>query len=158
LFGDGAGAVVLAASKEPGIIASCLHTDGSYYDELYVDGGASQKTLGVLKMHGKEVFKHAVEKMSSSILEVLQIAGTSLNNVDFVIPHQANLRIMGAIADRLNLAEDKVFISVDKHANTSAASIPLAMAENWGKLTSGKTAVLTALGGGFSWGSVLIKF
>ena len=158
LFGDGAGAVVLKADNECGIISSKLHTDGAYYNELYVDGGPSQNSIGVLKMHGKEVFKHAVEKMSGSITEVLEGSQYALADVNWVIPHQANLRIMKAISDRLGLPEEKVFVTVDIHANTSAASIPLAMAENWARIKKGDVAVLTALGGGFSWGSVLLKF
>jgi len=157
LFGDGAGAVVLQASETPGIIHSKLHTDGSYYDELYVDGGASQNTVGVLKMHGKEVFKHAVEKMGASIREAVEGTEYSLDDVKWVVPHQANLRIMDAIAERLELPKEKVIVTVDKHANTSAASIPLALAENWDKFKSGDLCVLTALGGGFSWGSVLVR-
>ena len=158
LFGDGAGAVILKADNEAGIIASKLHTDGAYYNELYVDGGASQSSVGVLKMHGKEVFKHAVEKMSNSILEVVNSSSYKLEEINWLIPHQANLRIMSAISERIGLSADKVFISVDKHANTSAASIPLAMSENWARIKKGDVAVLTALGGGFSWGSVLLKF
>lgn len=158
LFGDGAGAVVLKADKEAGIIASKLHSDGAYQQELYVDGGASMGKFGTLKMQGKEVFKHAVEKMSASILEVLEGSKYKLSDINWLIPHQANLRIMSAIAERIGLESQKVFVSVDKHANTSAASIPLAMAENWSRIKKGDIAVLTALGGGFSWGSVLLKF
>lgn len=157
LFGDGAGAVVLQASNEAGIIHSKLHTDGSYYDELYVDGGASKGNIGVLKMHGKEVFKHAVEKMSASIKEAVEGTKYNLDDVKWIVPHQANLRIMDAIAERLSLDKNKVIVTVDKHANTSAASIPLALAENWGKFQQGDLCVLTALGGGFSWGSVLLR-
>jgi 3-oxoacyl-[acyl-carrier-protein] synthase-3 len=157
LFGDGAGAVVLKADNEAGIIASKLHSDGAYQQELYTDGGPSMGKMGTLKMQGKEVFKHAVEKMSGSILEVLEAANLKIDDVKWLIPHQANLRIMNSIADRINIAPEKVFVTVDKHANTSAASIPLALAENWSKVKKGDLCVLTALGGGFSWGSVVLK-
>ncbi len=152
LFGDGAGAVVLTKSDEPGIISSALHSDGTYQKELYAN------RADTLKMHGKEVFKHAVEKMSNSILEVVNSSSYKLEDINWLIPHQANLRIMSAISERIGIAQDKVFVSVDKHANTSAASIPLALAENWSRIKKDDVAVLTALGGGFSWGSVILKF
>lgn len=158
LFGDGAGAVVLGASDEAGIISTKLNTDGNYYDELYVSGGVSNKSLGVLKMNGREVFKHAVEKMSGSISAILEANNYKIDDVKWIVPHQANLRIMNAIGDRLGVDESKVVETVSKHANTSAASIPLALCEAEGKIKKGDLVVLTALGGGFSWGSVLLKW
>ena len=158
LFGDGAGAVVVTASDKPGIIASKLYTDGEFYDELYVDGGPSQQKLGVLKMNGKEVFKNAVEKMSGSIESAVADNGFTLTDVNWVVPHQANLRIMDAIAKRLNLDSAKVVETVSKHANTSAASIPLALAHSWNNFKPNDLIVLTALGGGFTWGSVLVRW
>lgn len=150
LFGDGAGAVVLAASDKPGIISSKLHTDGSYYNELYV--------ADFLKMNGKEVFKHAVQKMSDSITDIITANNLTIDEVKWVVPHQANLRIMNAIAERVGIPAEKVIETVSKHANTSAASIPLAICEAHSKFKKDDLIVLTALGGGFSWGSVLLKW
>ncbi len=158
LFGDGAGAIVLSASDKPGIISTKLNTDGSHYDELYVSGGVSQKSIGVLKMNGREVFKHAVEKMSGGIADILASNGKTINDVNWIVPHQANLRIMNAIAERIGIAPEKVIETVSKHANTSAASIPLALCEAQSKFKKDDLIVLTALGGGFSWGSVLLKW
>lgn len=158
LFGDGAGAVVLSASDKPGIISSKLHTDGNYYDELYVSGGPSRNSVGVLKMNGREVYKHAVEKMSGSIVEIVEANNKTLADINWVIPHQANLRIMNAIGEKLGIDSSKVVEAVSRHANTSAASIPLALCEAEGKFKKGDLIVLTALGGGFSWGSVLLRW
>jgi 3-oxoacyl-[acyl-carrier-protein] synthase-3 len=158
LFGDGAGAVVLTASDTPGIISTQLHSDGAYYDQLYVDGGVSRKSVGVLKMHGKEVFKHAVAKMSESILSILKDNNYSMSDVSWIVPHQANLRIMDAIAERIGVDKEKVIATVVKHANTSAATIPLGLDDSWSKFKKGDLIALTALGGGFTWGSVLLKF
>lgn len=159
LFGDGAGAVVLQASDDAGILASKLYTDGSQEDKLYVDGGVgSTQTAGLLRMHGKDVFKHAVPKMGDAALEVAEQAGFSVEDIDWIVPHQANKRIMDAIAKRLDFDEAKIVETVSKHANTSAASIPLAMAENWDNFKAGDNIVLTALGAGFSWGAVAVKF
>lgn len=158
LFGDGAGAVVVTASDKPGIIASQLHSDGTYYDQLYVDGGVSRKSVGVLKMQGKEVFKHAVAKMSDSILSILKDNNFSMNDVSWIVPHQANLRIMDAIAERIGVDKEKVIATVTKHANTSAATIPLGLDDSWSKFKKDDLIALTALGGGFTWGSVLLRF
>ncbi|MBM3580168.1 MAG: ketoacyl-ACP synthase III [Alphaproteobacteria bacterium] len=163
LFGDGAGAVVLQATQEKdrGIIASSLHSDGTLNDILKTSGGASsnQKT-GTIEMSGKEVFKHAVEKMVKSVLSTLNKAGLTTKDIDLLVPHQANLRILNAVATRLEMPEEKVIITVQNHANTSAASIPLALdhANSNGKIKKGDVVVLEALGGGLTWGSVVLKW
>ncbi len=162
LFGDGAGALVLeACNDEEGIIATKLHADGGYHDILYVTGGVSStQTIGQIYMNGREVFRHAVEKMGKSILEVLDDSGYAVEDVDWVVPHQANHRIMTAIADRLNLPNDKMVVDVHRHANTSAATIPLAIGSflEDGKIKKGDLLVLTALGAGLAWGSALIRW
>lgn len=158
LFGDGAGAVVLQASSEAGVLATSLHSDGAFEDELYVDGGvASTQTAGFLRMNGKEVFKHAVEKMSGSISDIVEQNGFALSDVDWVVPHQANKRIMDAIAKRLELPAEKVIETVSLHANTSAATIPLALDVSWDKFKKGDLVALTALGAGFTWGAALVR-
>jgi 3-oxoacyl-[acyl-carrier-protein] synthase-3 len=158
LFGDGAGAVVLQATNEAGIIATKLHSDGAFEDELYVDGGVSlTQTAGLLRMNGKEVFKHAVEKMSNSIVEIVEQNDFYLTDIDWVVPHQANKRIMDAIAKRLELPAEKVIETVSIHANTSAATIPLALDVSWDKFKKGDLIALTALGAGFTWGSALLR-
>jgi 3-oxoacyl-[acyl-carrier-protein] synthase-3 len=163
LFGDGAGAVVLEASAEPGILASALHADGSYSDILSVPGQVSHgKVIGspFLQMDGKAVFKFAVKVLSEAALEVLDAAGMTTQDIDWLIPHQANIRILQATAKKLALAEDKVIVSVDRHGNTSAASVPLALdqAVRGGKIQRGDTLLLEGVGGGFTWGAVLLKF
>lgn len=159
LFGDGAGAVVVQASEQVGILSSCLHTDGSLEEHLYVDGGVgTTQNSGLLRMQGREVFKHAVPKMADAAVEAVSAAGFKLEDVDWVVPHQANKRIMDAIARRLDFPEEKIVETVSKHANTSAASIPLAICENWENFKAGDLVVLTALGAGFSWGAVALKF
>lgn len=159
LFGDGAGAVVLQASNEHGIIASNLHSDGAFEQELFVDGGvASTQTAGLLRMNGKEVFKHAVEKMGNAVAEIVAQNGFVLSDVDWVVPHQANKRIMDAIAKRLELPDEKVIETVSIHANTSAATIPLALDVSTHKFKKGDLIALTALGAGFTWGSVLLRW
>ena len=158
LFGDGAGAAVVTASDTAGIISSQLHSDGTYYDELYVDGGVSRKSVGVLKMQGKEVFKHAVSKMSDSIVSILNSNNLTMKDVNWIVPHQANLRIMDAIAERIGIEKEKVIATVTKHANTSAATIPLGLDDSWNKFKKGDLIALTALGGGFTWGSILMRF
>jgi len=161
LFGDGAGAVVLQASEgESGILYTDIKSEGEHYDLLKSSGGVSTtKQAGFLQMAGKEVFKYAVEKMSSSVVEGLEKLEMSLDDVDLLIPHQANLRIISSIEKKLNLPKEKTIVTLDKQANTSAATIPLALdyAYQNGKLVSGQIIALTALGGGFSWGSALIK-
>jgi 3-oxoacyl-[acyl-carrier-protein] synthase-3 len=163
LFGDGAGAVILQATTEEnrGIIASSLHSDGTLNDILKTSGGvASNQKTGVIEMSGKEVFKHAVEKMVKSVLSTLEKAGLTTKDIDLLIPHQANLRILNAVATRLELPEDKVVLTVQNHANTSAASIPLALdkANRENRIKNGDVLVLEALGGGLTWGSVVLRW
>jgi 3-oxoacyl-[acyl-carrier-protein] synthase-3 len=162
LFGDGAGAVVLQATdKDHGIIASSLHSDGTLNDILKTSGGpASNQKTGFIEMAGKEVFKHAVEKMVKSVLSTLDKAGLTTKDIDLLIPHQANLRILSAVATRLELPEEKVVLTVQNHANTSAASIPLALdqANRENRIKDGDILVLEALGGGLTWGSVVLKW
>lgn len=158
LFGDGAGAVVLQASDEAGVLATSLHSDGSYEDELFVDGGVGETgTAGLLRMNGKEVFKHAVDKMSNSIVDISEQNGFTLADIDWVVPHQANKRIMDAIAKRLDVPAEKVIETVSIHANTSAATIPLALDVSWDKFQKGDLVALTALGAGFTWGAALVR-
>jgi 3-oxoacyl-[acyl-carrier-protein] synthase-3 len=163
LFGDGAGAVLLQATTElnKGIIASDIHSDGSLNDILKTSGGvAFNQSSGFITMEGKEVFKHAVEKMSKSVLAVLDKAGLKIENVDLLVPHQANLRILNSVATRLKIPNEKVVLTVQNHANTSAASIPLALdfASKNGKIKSGDVVVLEALGGGLTWGSIVLRW
>ncbi len=161
LFGDGAGAVILQATQEDsGIIACNLHSDGSLNDILKTSGGTSTQKSGFIEMSGKEVFKHAVEKMSKSVLTVLKDAQLTIQDVDLLVPHQANARILSAVATRLGIPEEKVIITVENHANTSAASIPLALdhANSNGRIKKNDVLVLEALGGGLTWGSVVLKW
>ncbi|VAV98938.1 3-oxoacyl-[acyl-carrier-protein] synthase, KASIII [hydrothermal vent metagenome] len=167
LFGDGAGAVVLSAtpsagtSADRGILSSHLHSDGRYNELLYVDGGVSStKSTGYLRMKGKEVFRHAVVNLASVVREALDFNGLTTGDVDMVIPHQANKRILDATIRKLKIDPSKVAVTVDRHANTSAASIPLALdvmvKEN--RIAQGDIVVLEAMGGGFTWGSCLIRW
>lgn len=163
LFGDGAGAVILQATdeKNSGIIDSNLYSDGSLNDILKTNGGVSfNQNSGFIEMTGKEVFKHAVEKMSKSVTSLLEKANLKVSDIDLLIPHQANSRILCAVANRLNLAEDKVIITVENHANTSAASIPLALdyAVKNNKVKKGDLVVFEALGGGLTWGSIVLRW
>ncbi len=167
LFGDGAGALVLAAepaTAEPaprGVLASYLAADGRHYDDLYVDGGPSTTgTTGHLRMNGQEVYRHAVAALSAAVTEVLARAGLGLDDVAWIAPHQANKRILDAVAKRLGVAADRVLVTVDRHANTSAASIPLALdlAAADGRLRRGDLVVATAMGGGFTWGAVALRW
>lgn len=162
LFGDGAGAIVLAAEDgERGVLATRLHADGAHNQLLYVDGGAGTTgTVGKLRMKGREVFRHAVVNLASVLKEVLEEAGESIDNVDWVVPHQANARILDATAKKLNLAPEKVIKTVDMHANTSAASVPLALdtAVRDGRIKAGDLLVLEAMGGGFTWGASVIRY
>jgi len=163
LFGDGAGAVLLRASDTPGILATDLHADGRHVDILCVPGTVSGgKVLGdpLLKMDGQAVFKLAVGVLESTARTVLEKAGRSTEQVDWLIPHQANIRIMQATARKLKLPLDKVIVTVDAHGNTSAASIPLALdvAVRDGRIRPGHTVLLQGVGGGFTWGSVLLDF
>ena len=162
LFGDGAGAVVLSAAEdsERGILASKLHAQGRYGDMLYVDGGPSTTgTVGHVRMHGREVFRHAVTNLASVLGEVLELASLSADAIDWVVPHQANLRIIDATARKLGLAPGRVVVTVDRHANTSAASVPLALdvAVRDGRIKPGDLVALEAMGGGFTWGAALVR-
>ena len=161
LFGDGAGAVVLKGeSGEAGIIATRLHADGRHNQLLYVDGGPSTTgTVGKLRMRGSEVFRHAVTNLASVMTEVLDIAGLKPADIDWVVPHQANARILDATARKLGLDPAKVIVTVDVHANTSAASVPLALdlAVRDGRIKQGDLIVLEAMGGGFTWGACALR-
>ncbi|PIW56329.1 MAG: 3-oxoacyl-ACP synthase [Sphingomonadales bacterium CG12_big_fil_rev_8_21_14_0_65_65_10] len=163
LFGDGAGAVVLEAregEQERGVIASKLHADGEHKELLYVDGGPSSTgTVGKLRMKGREVFRHAVVNLAEVLGEVLEEAGVAVEQIDWVVPHQANARILDATARKLGLPAEKVVVTVDRHANTSAASVPLALdtAIRDGRIKQGDLVMLEAMGGGFTWGASLLK-
>lgn len=163
LFGDGAGAVVLEAADTPGVLASALHADGSHHPILCVPGGVSAgQVIGdpFLRMDGQAVFKFAVKVLGDVALEVLEHAGVSIAEVDWLIPHQANVRIIQATAKRLGVPMEKVIATVDRHGNTSAASIPLALdlAVRDGRIRSGQRLVMEGVGGGFTWGAVLLQF
>ncbi len=166
LFGDGAGAVVLEAAPAdasmdgPGILGTRLHADGAQHDLLYVDGGPSTtQTTGHVRMKGREVFRHAVVNLTNVLNEVLEETGVSADQIDWVVPHQANARILDATAKKLGISPDKVVVTVDRHANTSAASVPLALdvARKDGRIKSGDLVMLEAMGGGFTWGASLIR-
>ncbi len=165
LFGDGAGAVILEARESddpgaPGILATKLHADGTHNQLLFVDGGAgSTGTVGKLRMKGKEVFRHAVTNLADVLREVLQDTGVHADDLDWVVPHQANKRILDGTAKKLGLPPEKVIVTVDRHANTSAASVPLALdvAVRDGRIRPGHLVMLEAMGGGFTWGASLIR-
>jgi 3-oxoacyl-[acyl-carrier-protein] synthase-3 len=165
LFGDGAGAVVLEARESedpdaPGIIANKLHADGAHNDLLYVDGGPSTTgTVGKLRMTGKEVFRHAVTNLRQVLRDVLENTGYTAEDIDWVVPHQANVRILDATAKKLGLPAEKVVVTIAKHGNTSAASVPLALdtAVRDGRIKPGHLVMLEAMGGGFAWGASLIR-
>lgn len=166
LFGDGAGAVVLTAEEgagttaDRGILSTHLHSDGRQHDLLYVDGGASTtQTTGHLRMEGREVFRHAVVNLADAVRESLEANGISIEDVDWLVPHQANKRILDATAKKLKIPADKVIVTVDDHANTSAASIPLALATGVGdgRIKTGDLVLMEAMGGGFTWGSALVR-
>ncbi|MEO1967336.1 MAG: beta-ketoacyl-ACP synthase III [Sphingomonadaceae bacterium] len=164
LFGDGAGAIVLeaqdVADDGPGILASKLHADGAHQELLYVDGGpATTGTVGKLRMKGREVFRHAVVNLADVLREVLEQAGFVASDIDWVVPHQANARILDATARKLGLPAEKVVVTVDQHANTSAASVPLALdqAVRDGRIQRGQLVMLEAMGGGFTWGAALLR-
>ena len=166
LFGDGAGAIVLEGQESDadtgrGILATKLHADGRYNDLLYVDGGPSTTgTVGKLRMKGREVFRHAVVNLAAVLEETLVIAGLTSADVDWVVPHQANARILDATSRKLGLSPDKIVVTVDRHANTSAASVPLALdvAVRDGRIQPNAIVVLEAMGGGFTWGAAVLRF
>jgi 3-oxoacyl-[acyl-carrier-protein] synthase-3 len=162
LFGDGAGAVVLEAEEgEAGILSTKLHADGRHNGMLFVDGGPSTTgTVGKLRMRGREVFRHAVVNLAEVLNEVLSEIGLTSADIDWVVPHQANARILDATAKKLGLSPDKVIVTVDRHANTSAASVPLALdvAVRDGRIKRGDLLVLEAMGGGFTWGAAALRY
>jgi len=167
LFGDGAGALVVQAEQsngeagERGILSTHLHTDGRYYDLLYVDGGpSSTQTTGHLRMQGPEVFRHAVAKLAEVVDEALNANNLSIDEVDWLVPHQANKRIIDGTARKLGLPAERVILTVQDHANTSAASIPLALAQGVkdGRIKPGQVVLCEAIGGGLSWGSAIIRW
>jgi 3-oxoacyl-[acyl-carrier-protein] synthase-3 len=165
LFGDGAGAIVLEAQEQDGesargVLATRLHADGAHNQLLYVDGGPSTTgTVGKLRMKGREVFRHAVVNLAEVLKEVLEETGHSPEDIDWLVPHQANARILDATARKLNLPAEKVVMTVGQHANTSAASVPLALdhAVRDGRIREGDLVVLEAMGGGFTWGASVIR-
>ena len=162
LFGDGAGAVVMEAQEgDAGILATRLHADGAHNQLLYVDGGPSTtQTVGKLRMAGKEVFRHAVVNLAAVVHEVLEAAGEEQGQIDWIVPHQANLRILDATARKLGLGMERVVVTVDEHANTSAASVPLALdaAVRDGRISKGDLVILEAMGGGFTWGASAVRW
>ena len=167
IFGDGAGAVVMEAQElngtldDRGILATRIRSDGRYQDKLYVDGGPSATmTTGHLRMQGREVFKHAVVNIATVMKEALEEAGVDARDVDWFVPHQANKRILDGTARKFGIPEDRVVVTVDKHGNTSAASIPLALdvAKKDGRLKQGDMVLMEAMGGGFTWGAVLARW
>jgi len=166
LFGDGAGAVVLRAvedggSADRGILSTHIYSDGTGYDLLYVDGGPSTSgTSGHLRMQGREVFRHAVLRMAEAVQTSLTVNDLTTEDLDWVVPHQANIRIMDSMAKKLALRDDQIVVTVDRQANTSAATIPLALAEadGDGRLKQGDLVSLTAMGGGFTWGAALLRW
>jgi 3-oxoacyl-[acyl-carrier-protein] synthase-3 len=166
LFGDGAGALLLVAeegqgtSADRGVLSTDLNSDGRYKDILYVDGGVATQNTGVLRMEGREVFRHAVEKLAATAHTALDRAGLGADDVDWVVPHQANIRIIQSTAKKLGVGMDRVVVTVQDHGNTSAASIPLALAVGVerGQIKQGDLIVTEAIGGGLAWGSVVIRW
>ncbi len=166
LFGDGAGAVLLegqegnGTTEDRGILSTDLNSDGAYRDLLYVDGGVSKQTTGMLRMEGQEVFRHAVEKLAETAHTALDKVGLTADDVDWVVPHQANIRIIKSTARKLGVGMDRVIVTVQDHGNTSAASIPLALSvgvQN-GQIKKGDLLVTEAIGGGLAWGAVVIRW
>ncbi|AND90238.1 3-oxoacyl-[acyl-carrier-protein] synthase-3 [Bradyrhizobium diazoefficiens] len=168
LFGDGAGAVVLEAQEQPGsaatdrgVVTTHLRSDGRHKAKLFVDGGpSSTQTVGHLRMEGREVFKHAVGMITDVIVDAFEATGLNADSIDWFVPHQANKRIIDASAHKLHIAPEKVVLTVDRHGNTSAASIPLALAvaRKDGRIKRGDLILLEAMGGGFTWGSALVRW
>ena len=166
LFGDGAGALVLEAvesegtSSDRGILSTDLNSDGRHKGILYVDGGVSTQTTGYLRMHGKEVFRHAVEKLAKTGHLALEKAGLTADDIDWIVPHQANLRIIKSTAQKMGVGMDRVVVTVQDHGNTSAASIPLALSVGVerGQIKTGDLLVTEAIGGGLAWGSVVLRW
>ena len=167
LFGDGAGAVILEAGSgdgtpaDRGILTSHLHSDGRHHDILYADGGVSSTgTAGYLRMRGREVFRHAVTNLSDVIAEALEATGLSVQDIDWIVPHQANKRILDGTAKKFGISPDKIIVTIDKHANTSAASVPLALksALDDGRIKHGDLVLMEAMGSGLTWGAALVRW
>ena len=161
LFGDGVGAVVLQPSDEPGVIATKMHADGQYKDLLYAPSGLGPDfTRPLLTMKGNAVFKVAVHTLCNAVIEILEAAGMKESQVDWLVPHQANLRIISAVAKRLNLPMERVVVNIDRVGNTSSASVPIALDEavRDGRIKRGEVLLLESFGGGFTWGSALIRY
>jgi 3-oxoacyl-[acyl-carrier-protein] synthase III len=168
LFGDGAGAIVLAShrdegggARERGVLSTHLHADGRHYDILYVDGGPSTTgSCGFLRMEGKEVFRHAVHRLAEVVDEALAANGLAARDLDWLVPHQANRRIIDSMGRKLDLPPEKVVVTIDRHANTSAASVPLALAEavGDGRIKPGHLVLMEAMGGGLTWGAALVRW
>ena len=166
LFGDGAGAIVLGAetgegtSADRGILASDLHSDGRFKDLLYVDGGVSTGTTGYLRMQGNQVFRHAVAKLAATAETAMERAGVTAKDIDWIVPHQANIRIIQGTAKKMDVSMDKVIVTVQDHGNTSAASIPLALSvgKARGQIRQGDLIVAEAIGGGLAWGAVVLRW
>jgi 3-oxoacyl-[acyl-carrier-protein] synthase-3 len=167
LFGDGAGAVMLRTangdgnSSDRGVLSTHLHSDGRFHDLLYVDGGpSSTQTAGHVRMAGREMFRHAVVKLAEAVEEALEANGLTAKDIDWLVPHQANKRIIDGMARKLGLAPEQVVLTIDRHANTSAASIPLALCEavRDGRIKQGHLILMEAIGGGLSWGSSLVRW
>ena len=167
LFGDGAGAVVLRAERgtgtpfDRGVLATHLGSDGRHYEDLYVDGGPSSTgTTGHLRMNGREVFRHAIHELTAATRQVLGQLGLGVEDVDWLVPHQANIRILEGVGRRLEIPPERILVTVDRHANTSAASIPLALAEadGDGRLRPDQLIVMNAMGGGFTWGAAVVRW
>ena len=166
LFGDGAGALVLEAqtgtgtTEDRGILATDLNSDGRFKDILHVDGGTSTGTTGHLRMEGKEVFRHAIEKLAETAHRALDKAGLNAGDVDWIVPHQANIRIIEGTAKKMQVAMDRVVVTVQDHGNTSAASIPLALSvgKARGQIKTGDLIVTEAIGGGLAWGAVVLRW
>lgn len=166
LFGDGAGALILEAATgdgtpaDRGILSTDLNSDGTYRDILYVDGGTSTKTTGYLRMEGKEVFRHAIEKLAATANTAMGKANICPEDIDWVVPHQANIRIIKGTAKKMNISMDNVIVTVQDHGNTSAASIPLALSvgKAQGKIKDGDLIVTEAIGGGLAWGAVVLRW
>ncbi len=167
LFGDGAGALVLRAeqgsgnSSDRGVLSTHLHSDGRQHDLLYADGGPSlSQTAGVVRMEGREVFRHAVTRLSNVVEEAIEKNGFTIDDVDWLVPHQANKRILDSTAKKLRISPDKVVVTVDRHANTSAASIPLALNEaaGDGRIKTGDLVMMEAMGAGFTWAAAALRW
>ena len=166
LFGDGAGAVIVSAENgtgdksDRGILASDLNSDGTLKNILYVDGGVSTQSTGYLRMHGKEVYRHAIEKLATTAQNSMETAGVSVSEIDWIVPHQANIRIIHGTAKKMGIPRERILTTVQDHGNTSAASIPLALSVSKinGFIKKNDLIVTEAIGGGLAWGSLVIRW